>query len=84
MDDKELAECLFHSNNEELAYFLQNLSKEDLDYVLSKETFLNSDTTIYDFVYDENGNQVMTDDGSYAIETKEVIKTYEYLLNMEC
>ena len=83
MDDKELAECLFHSNNEELAYFLQNLSKEDLDYVLSKETFLNSDTTIYDFVYDENGNQVMTDDGSYAIETKEVIKTYEYLLNME-
>ena len=92
LDDEKLNEYLEKAEEAHVAIFIQNLSKEDLELILSKNTILTNDYIKYDYVLDENGNKVVdeiqteedgTEDIKYKIEEKERMPYYEYLLNLD-
>ena len=77
LSDEKLNEYIDNADENNLAGFLQNLNKDDLNLIISKNTRLINNCDIYDYFSDEKGEDVEEN----KIEKINSSLYYEYLLN---
>ena len=85
LNKEELNEKINNSTDFQLAVFLQNLSKEDLSLILSKDTKLLHEKKDYKFKTDENGNKIPVEGKENLYKVEECARTtfYKYLLELD-
>lgn len=75
ISDERLNDAIANSDEDDLSEFLKNLSSEELEEILTKDTMLNNEINIYspENLDEEISNQEISDTMLY----------YEYLLNLK-
>lgn len=92
LSDEKLAKCINEANEYYLALFVQKLSQEDLEYLLTKDSILNAEYVTYGYEKDLQGNYVVANQTvdetgevftEYKVYKESVVKYIDYLLAIE-